>query len=95
MKRANLIFLGIGVVVVLLLFLSLIPVREGGPTKLNSETAKMMSAENVVFSRVTPTTNTTTKTPAATKRETVQSSVKQTIKDSRLLDRSIKTKQIK
>ena len=68
MKRANLIFLGIGVVVVLLLFLTLIPVREGAITRdkltgvpLNQFNA-MITERGTKTIKVTPTTNTSAKT---------------------------------
>jgi hypothetical protein len=95
MKRANLIFLGIGVVVVLLLFLTLIPVREGA--KLTTKTTMLMDKTNADGIPVIPTTTTTTTTttPAATKTKTVQSSVNQTTTNSLLLNRSIITKRIK
>ena len=61
MKRANLIFLGIGVVVILLVFLFLMPVREGAAAKLTTKTTLLMDTENI-SKRVIPVTDTSAQT---------------------------------
>lgn len=60
MKRTNLIFLGIGVVVILLVFLSLMPVREGA-AKLTTKTTLLMHTRNI-SKPVIPTTTTSAPT---------------------------------